>query len=848
MTLRARWGFGSAVLACGWSATASAGRPTDKPHATPPVQPAEDPESTPVGAPDPSEIPTSPPPLPPLDSATSPSLIAPSFAAPIVVPWPDRVPFRDGPATVQFDLRIGEDGRIEAATAIMGDEPFVSATRQVLLATTMLPASEQGIPVAVTVPFTLEIWPPPITIEGHVRLAGGTVATVPGARVSAGHVETVTDATGHFEIRGLPPGSYTLTVRGDAVRVDPLAFVAEPHSAIVTELWARPDAIGDGIVATYRRGRTEMARRSLTAEELRDTPGTLGDPLRAVVNLPGVVRSPLEMGWLLVRGGDPRDSAVYVDGVRVPLVYHLGGFTSVVHPAFVARVDFLPGGGGVRYGRATAGTVDLITRSREPAAEARVGANLVFASAYGNLPIPNRPDVTVSGSFRRSYLDAVASPFLPEESRGAIPRFWDWQGRVDLGPDTSLFTFGFVDTIDVGDNEGGVATISVATQRIHGRTRVPLGSRDLVIHPFLSWESTSFELAEWTSSSNRTQTGGGLRAELPDPGTERFGWTAGLDLETFSAGLDSGELVRNEAVVLPDVYGDVRYGDPAVVSAVLGLRVDSLFVGDQPQRLGLSPRLALQKPLGDRSGIGVEAGIFHQPPAWELVLGPPEGAVLELDESVNLSVDGRFGRGPIDLSGSVWYRALTRTTRMEFDGSLDQGEGMAYGADLFAEVRAGRGRGMAKYGFARSLRRDDVGDAYQPSAYDQPHTIALVAGYDLGKAWTASTRWRYATGFPVPRGGIEAFDVLTLQTHALNPESGRLDDFHALDLKISKRFMFRKWRLDAYLDVQNVYNRRVPEPVITGFTDVVFEGYGYGLTTLPIFGVEGQWGGDPRRP
>ena len=76
----------------------------------------------------------------------------------------------------------------------------------------------------------------------------------------------------------------------------------------------------------------------------------------------------------------------------------------------------------------------------------------------------------------------------------------------------------------------------------------------------------------------------------------------------------------------------------------------------------------------------------------------------------------------------------------------------------------------------------------------------------------------------------------------------RVEDYHTLDLKAAKRFVFRTWRLDAFLDVQNVYNHRVPEPVVTGFSDLGFEGLGFGFMTRPIFGVEGQWGGDPRRP
>jgi hypothetical protein len=57
--------------------------------------------------------------------------------------------------------------------------------------------------------------------------------------------------------------------------------------------------------------------------------------------------------------------------------------------------------------------------------------------------------------------------------------------------------------------------------------------------------------------------------------------------------------------------------------------------------------------------------------------------------------------------------------------------------------------------------------------------------------------------------------------------------------------LYRRWRLEYYLDLQNVYNRRVPEPVITGLADVYESySYGFGLPVLPIFGVEGIFGGE----
>ena len=40
--------------------------------------------------------------------------------------------------------------------------------------------------------------------------------------------------------------------------------------------------------------------------------------------------------------------------------------------------------------------------------------------------------------------------------------------------------------------------------------------------------------------------------------------------------------------------------------------------------------------------------------------------------------------------------------------------------------------------------------------------------------------------------------------------SVRLPDFHQLDLRVDKTFLLRKFRIGLYLEVQNIYNRKMP--------------------------------------
>ena len=57
------------------------------------------------------------------------------------------------------------------------------------------------------------------------------------------------------------------------------------------------------------------------------------------------------------RGAPPGNVGYFIDGVRVPYLYHVGLGPSVIHPGLVDRVDLYPGGYPARFGRFAGGIV-----------------------------------------------------------------------------------------------------------------------------------------------------------------------------------------------------------------------------------------------------------------------------------------------------------------------------------------------------------------------------------------------------------------------------------------------------------------------------------------------------------
>ena len=70
-----------------------------------------------------------------------------------------------------------------------------------------------------------------------------------------------------------------------------------------------PLGVPETIVRTTRE-KKEVARRSISIETIERVPGTFGDPVRIVQNLPGVARSPFDFGLLLVRGSGPYPATI----------------------------------------------------------------------------------------------------------------------------------------------------------------------------------------------------------------------------------------------------------------------------------------------------------------------------------------------------------------------------------------------------------------------------------------------------------------------------------------------------------------------------------------------------------
>src|SRR6185369_387559 len=103
--------------------------------------------------------------------------------------------------------------------------------------------------------------------------------------------------------------------------------------------------------------RREVGQTTLSASDVREMPGAFGDPFRAIEALPGVAPMVSGLPFFYVRGAPPNDNAYTIDGIRVPLLFHVGLAQGVFHPGLIDRVDFYPGVAPASHGGAAGGVI-----------------------------------------------------------------------------------------------------------------------------------------------------------------------------------------------------------------------------------------------------------------------------------------------------------------------------------------------------------------------------------------------------------------------------------------------------------------------------------------------------------
>jgi len=296
-----------------------------------------------------------------------------------------------------------------------------------------------------------------------------------------------------------------------------------------------------------------------------------------------------------------------------------------------------------------------------------------------------------------------------------------------------------------------------------------------------------------------------------------------------------------------NVFGQVSRGilsERLILS--LGLRADANNYDKSMSSLlrQFSPRFSAAYALTEKWFLNFNTGRFYQLPPYTTIGYRTQtgnlinkqnglsyisadhivaGIEYRRNENAKLTVEGFYkiySNYPFSVTDSVSLASKGADYGTYGDEQVtSSSSGKAYGMEIYFRDQIARMVNLiVSYTFVRSEFKNYAG-TFIPSAWDNKHIINITASHAMKRNFNIGVRWRFVGGAPytpydLQRSSLkEAWDIRGkgyLDYAKFN--SQRLKSFHQLDLRIDKEYFYKKWSLNFYLDIQNLYNFKADQP------------------------------------
>ena len=107
---------------------------------------------------------------------------------------------------------------------------------------------------------------------------------------------------------------------------------------------------------------------------------------------------------------------------------------------------------------------------------------------------------------------------------------------------------------------------------------------------------------------------------------------------------------------------------------------------------------------------------------------------------------------------------------------------------------------------------------FRPSVWDSRHLISFTGGYKFKRNWEAGVRYRFAGKTPYVATDVTQtliqYPRVVLDYNQLGNQN--LAAFSQFDARVDKKWNFKKYALDVFIDIQNLLNQQIPQPIRYG--------------------------------
>ncbi len=598
------------------------------------------------------------------------------------------------------------------------------------------------------------------------------------------------------------------------------------------------------------------------------------DIISGIRLLPGVSTVGEGASGFNVRGGGIDQNLILLDEAPVYNSAHYFGLFSIFNPDVVKDVKLYKSSLPANYGGAVASVFDVRQKegnNKKFRLKGGVGIPAVRLTAEGPL-IKDRSSFLVG--FRSTFVDLSSFTFNDGTLENSEAGFEDFNAKVNysLNEKNTLYLSAYLgrDEIAMDDGENlqwgnSSATLRwnrILNQRLFAnftgvfsrydfRVKQLAGGSPLEIAAKISDYHLKADYYYYLSPRHQLDFGGSIVWHDFEPG--RYTWnnrTTELDQEqALEASLYvSDEFTLNPKTTLQlglrySAFFNVGPGEVFLYQSQLPITTNTIIDTVQYHNLelikqyhNLEPRISLVHTLNATSSLKFT---YNRSAQYTHLMSNTTTSMLtdlwklsdsylkpQIGNQIALGYFRNFDQNKIESSVELFYRRVNNVVDFK-DGAdlalnpaieteLLQGEGRAYGMELFVRKKAGRLTGWVGYTLSRSERRikgrfpqETINSgSYYPSNYDRTHDFKWINSYQISKRWNLSANFVFSTGRPVtlPDGRYEFEGTIVPDFSSRNQQ--RVSNYHRLDLSaqlLGKNKKKKRWQGSLTFAIYNVY-------------------------------------------
>ncbi|MBI5207672.1 MAG: TonB-dependent receptor [Candidatus Firestonebacteria bacterium] len=667
-----------------------------------------------------------------------------------------------------------------------------------------------------------------------------------------------TDENGNAVLNDIIPGKYELKISmiGYKTKIENIEIMPGEKKEVLLKLELAVIITGKEVVIAKEKNeivkKEEISMQTVKAENIKKSAGALEDAFKVIHTLPGVIKEADFSAAMYVRGGEREQNLVLIDRLYAGNPYHMGGFTSLVNPDIIEKIDFYAGGMAAEGGQSLSSVIDITTQ--EGNSEKTKGIMDVSLMTF-KLKLDG-PFDKIKGnwllSLRRSYYDLLLKAI--GQKNVAVPNYGDYLEKFVSNPNSqNHLTFLFFQTLD--DLKADVEENEDAKNKTDFKKFIYNDFQDVFSMDWKYLATGNFYIQS-TIANNREKIDVERTASV-SPEMHRYDYYTNTLRQDYTFILPEGHefktglylsntdmdlkaryryYTNTKQGATQDLnYQDLNYEYRTVEENNIG-RYNGYFVQDTWKTLdttltirygaraeyfsitdkwAYSPRLMFNYNINKNTILKSAWGQYSQFPVDFIRTSKDEGNPDLKPERADHYIFGFEHLFDKDTMGraEIYYKDYSQLITKETSDLKysNNGKGFSKGVDLFLQRKETRKiNGWITYTYCIAKRKYNETEGWIYPSHDQRHTIAIVGNYEYSPKWTYSWTWYINTGKPYTPIISREYD--TALQRWIPQEGGTNSDrfplYHRLDFKIARHFEKKRTETTAYLDIINFYNAK----------------------------------------